>query len=111
MTDDQWECALLIRDLFHGFHHVNNNFKRYGDSGIQLNTTYGSWASYDYDYLTVAIVLCHDRMIRLEIKPSGPGMLKLCLWKRHVREGKMNEKHPTMEDAVSSIRKKLARDV
>lgn len=46
----------------------------------------------------------HYRMIRFEIAPSGPGMLKLFFHKRHKREGRMYERHPTLEDHVTAIR-------
>lgn len=104
MSDDQWVCACLLADLFRGFHHVQGVIRPFGN-GIEINSQNGNWAaSYDFDGLTRAVVMAHDRMIRFEIRPSGPGMLKLCLWKRHTREGRMNERHPTIEEAISKIR-------
>ena len=103
MSDDQWECALMVSDLRGGFHHIDGGFKPCG-VGLEVNTRYGCWSTYDYSDLTRAVVLSHDRMIRFQIAPSGPGMLKLRLWKRHVREGRMHERHPTLEDAITTIR-------
>lgn len=104
MSDDQWECAIFLRDLFRGFHHVNGEIKCLG-LGIEINSRNSNWAAtYDYDGLTRAVVMAHDRMIRFEIRASGPGMLRLCLWKRHARNGRMNERHPTMESAIEIIR-------
>lgn len=105
MTDDQWECAKFMRDLFFGFHHINGEIKQSG-LGIVVNVFNGNWAaSFDYDGLTRAVVMAHDRMIRFEISGNtGPNMLKLFAHKRHIREGPMHKRHPTLEDAVARIR-------
>ena len=104
MTDDQFECLLMLADLFHGLHHVFGNIQPSG-GGIVINTRHvGSFATFDFDAITRAVVMAHDRMIRFEIAPSGPGMLKLFFHKRHKREGAMHERHPTLEDHVTAIR-------
>lgn len=105
MTDDQWECAQMLADLFRGWHHVLGEIKISG-TGIKLNTSATNWAAtYDYDGLTRAVVMGHDRMIRFEFQPSGPRMMQLVLHKRHAREGQMHERHPTLEDAIINARK------
>lgn len=104
MTDDQWECYQFLADLFLGFHHLHGKLHEWG-RGIKLNTTQtGSMATFDFDGLTRAVVMAHDRMIRFSIEPSGPGMLGLVCFKRHKREGFMSERHPTIEDAIKRIR-------
>ena len=105
MTDDQYECACLFADVLGGFHHLPGKIKPWGD-GIQLNVL-GSWASYDFNQLTRIIVLGHDRMIRVEVGPSGPRLFRVCLHKRHTREGSMAKKIPTIEDAIKEIRGRL----
>lgn len=107
MTDDQWECALLLADLFYGLNHLDGKIKKDWD-GIKVAVGNGNWAaSFDYDGLTRAVVMAHDRMIRIEIKPAGPEKIKLHLQKRHHREGTMRDRHPTLEDAVKDIRERL----
>lgn len=103
MSDDQWQCALMHADLMRGFHHVGGKFKPCG-SGIEIHECYGSWATFDYDGLTRAVFLAHDRCIRIDIGPSGPGRMKFTLHKRHKRDGALHERHPTLEDAVQSWR-------
>jgi len=104
MSDDQWECYEMLGDLFLGFHHVTGRLHEWG-TGIKLNTTsVDAFATFDFDRLTRTVVMAHDRMIRVEICPSGPGMLSLVLFKRHTREGPMHQRHPTIEEAISAIR-------
>ena len=103
MTDDQWECYQMLADLFYGFQHITGKLHNFGE-GIALNTYSNNFATFDYNQLTRAVLMAHDRMIRFSIEPSGPGMLKLVLFKRHKREGSMFERHPTMEQAINDFR-------
>lgn len=108
MTDAQWSCALLLADLFFGFNHIPGTIKKDWD-GIKVAVDTPSWAAtFDYDGLTRAVVMAHDRMIRLELSPGGPHRIKIRLQKRHTREGEVRKKHPTLEEAVTGIRAKLA---
>jgi hypothetical protein len=102
MSDDQWECAQLLADLMGGFHHV----KAIKDFGLGICTNlWPRLSTYDFNDLTRAVFMAHDRCIRLEVLPSGPGMLKLSLHKRHKREGSVFERHPTIETALAEYRK------
>jgi len=104
MSDNQFKCFGMICDLVGGEHHLCGKVKECGPNGIEVNCTNNGWSTYDFNLLTNAVIMAHDRMIRFEIKPSGPGMLKLLLHKRSSREGRMYEKHPTMEDAINRLR-------
>ena len=75
MSDDQYECACLFADVVGGFHHIYGKLKAWGE-GIQSNVL-GTWASFDFDQLTRILVLGHDST---------------------------SLKHPTIEDAIKSIR-------
>jgi hypothetical protein len=103
MTDDQWECALLLCTLMRGFHHCPK-IKPCGH-GIEARH-YGGLSTFDFDALTRAVFLAHDHCIRVEVAPSGPGLVKLRLHRRHKREGYINERHPTLEEAVATWREK-----
>ncbi|MCK5344001.1 MAG: hypothetical protein KAR20_11385 [Candidatus Heimdallarchaeota archaeon] len=100
MSDDQWECYKLAADLFRGFHHLPRKIKPFG-TGIEMNPR-GSFSTYDFSHLTEMVLLCHERCIRGEILPSGPGRLKLVFHKRHAREGRMSERHPTIEEVLKN---------
>lgn len=100
-SDDQWECCEFLRDLFGGFHHMRlENVKDYG-MGIAYSIRYPQMATADNSQLTRMVFMAHDRMIRVELNGSGPAMIKLCLWKRHKREGQLRERHATVEDALA----------
>ena len=104
MSDDQYECACLFADVVGGFHHIYGKLKAWGD-GVETNVL-GSWATFDFDQLTRIVVLGHDRMIRIEIQASGPRMFRVVMHKRHTREGRMSQKHPTIESAILTVRGK-----
>ena len=103
MSNDQWECASFYGQLIGGWHHLMGSIKPCG-TGVLFNTRNSNWATFDFDGLTRAVVLAHDEMIRMEIRPSGPGMLQFVFHKRHTREGRMSKRHPTIEDAIEKIR-------
>ncbi len=104
MSDDQWECYQMLADIFFGFHHISGKLHEWG-TGIKLNCrNTNCLATFDFSNLTRAVIMAHDRMVRLEVCPSGPGMIGLVLHKRHKRIGRMNERHPTIEDAIKSVR-------
>lgn len=105
MTDNQWECFEMLCDLCRGAHHIGGKVKPCGN-GIEINIRYGfSAATFDFSGLTEAVIMAHDRCIRFEIEPSGPGMLKLIFHKREGREGLVWQRHPTLEQAISKLRK------
>lgn len=105
MNDDQWECYLMLCALYGGDHHVFGIVNGSGLTGIQINTRQpGSMATFDFCRLTHAVLMAHDRCIRFSIEPSGPGMLRLCFHRRHLREGRMYERHPTMEEHIKILR-------
>ena len=102
-SDDQWECCLMLFDLVCGQHHLTNKIKPWGD-GIEYNT-HIDFSTFDFSRLTTAVFMAHDRCIRFSINSSGPRLLKLCLFKRHGRDGEYWKKHPTLEQAVETYRK------
>lgn len=107
MNDDQWACFEMLCDMCGGSQHIGGKIRPASRWGICLNMTYGFHAStFDYNGLKTAVLLAHDRCIRFEIRPSGPRMLGLYLHKRESREGNISIRHPTIEMAIESHRKK-----
>lgn len=105
MSDDQIECYEMLVDIFAGGHHLDGKVKDFG-KGIQMST-WQDFSTFDFARLTDAVFLAHDRCIRFEIQSSGPGMIRLCLWKRHNREGgEFWDRHPTIETALARYRER-----
>lgn len=104
MSDDQFECYKMLADLFGGDHHIYGPVKSFGE-GIEHNT-HQDFSTFDFDYMTSAVVMAHDRMIRFSILPSGPGLIRLVFHKRHSRDGDSYKRHPTIEEATNKIRKR-----
>lgn len=105
MNDDQWECAELLANIHGGFNHMFGKMHKAGDKGIRFNSKgINYFATFDFDGLTKLVVLAHERMIRVEIIPSGPGMIGFVMHKRHSREGRIRERHPTIEEAVAKYK-------
>ena len=102
MSDDQWECACMLADIVGGFHHIYHKIKPCAE-GIQTNI-HTMWSTFDFNTLTTAVILGHDRMIRVEIGPSSPSLFRLRLHKRHSREGSILQRHPTIETAIDKTR-------
>lgn len=103
MSDDQWECFMMLSELHYGWHHIIGKVKPFG-TGIENNTYATRWATFDYDGLTRAVLMSHERMIRFEIGSSGPGRIRLILHKRHTREGSMSKRHPNIITAIKKFK-------
>lgn len=103
MSDDQWLLYLFLNRFFKGFHHIPREPKPFG-RGIEINFKPHCMANFDYDDLTKLVIMSHNWGVRVEIKGSGFGMIKLCLWKRHSREGDMYERIPTIDQMVEKYK-------
>lgn len=102
MTDDQFACFSMLADVCLGFHHIYGTPKPHGN-GIEISLPHG-WATFDFDRLTRLVFAAHDQCVRVEIRQSGPRMLRFILHKRHARDGRMHRRHPTIEHALSQWR-------
>ena len=103
MSDDQWLCAIFLNRLFQGFHHIHAPFRKNGE-GLSINTRTSYFSTFDYDYLTKAVIMAHNWGVRLEISGSGPGMIKISLWKRSARKGGISERHPEIHEAIEKYK-------
>lgn len=107
MSEQQFQCFELLCELFHGAHHVPR-IHSWG-TGIRCSISSGKLSTFDFDYLTRLVVLAHDHCVRAEITSSGPRLVGIVLHKRHGRTGGMCDRHPTIEDAISSMKRTAAR--
>jgi hypothetical protein len=97
----------FFSELFLGSHHIpgrGHGIKNFG-MGYCINYHPGNLSTFDLDGLTRLVFMAHRDCIRAEICPSGPGMVKIAIWKREKREGRMYERHPTIEQALEQFNK------
>lgn len=104
LSPDQLECWKLVCDLVHGEHHAPDRIAEWG-KGIKVSLGSSQFATFDFDYLSRLVFMAHDRCIRVELLPSGPGRIGVALWKRHTRDGAIHERHPTLRDAIGTYRR------
>ena len=101
ITPGQTECLDMLMELFGGLHRIKSPIRFITDKAISI-TLAQSMATYDDDMLTHAVILAHDYCIRLEIVPAGQ-RLKLILHKRIGRDGRLWDRHPTIETAIKDF--------
>jgi hypothetical protein len=97
------EAIEFFSILFFGEHHIPSDVKPFG-RGWKVSAH--SMATYDHDELTRLVFLAHDRCVRVEIVPSGPGRIGLAISKRHGRNGSMYSRHPSIKCALVNWRMK-----
>lgn len=61
-------------------------------------------ATYDFNNLTVLVVVAHEVCVRASLR-SGPPRQIILMFHDRQREGGMSQRHPTIEDAIASIRR------
>jgi hypothetical protein len=64
----------------------------------------GRLSTFDFSALTSLVFLAHDYCIRVEIESANNTHLRVTFHPRHVREGNMSLRHPTLETAVAAWR-------
>lgn len=70
---------------------------------------HGGLATYDFNKLTLLVLLCHEARIRCEIRPSSHSTLRIAMWPRQ-QLGNMTQRHPNIDEAVQSFREQLPAD-
>lgn len=104
MTHEQ--AVEFFSDLYRGAHHIpgrghkGENVKPHGKGWCIL--TDGDLPSFDSNLLTRLTLMAHDRAVRVEVAPAMR-YLRIAIWQR-VREGGINERHPTIETAIEAHR-------
>lgn len=104
------KVADILGQVFLGIYHVNQRALDrvdWADPYCIAITLQDGLATCDFHRLTALVVLCHDAAIRMEISAATHGYLRLMFHQR-TRDGGMCEGHPTIEDAVAMIHKRLS---
>ena len=102
MNEAQLNCYQLLADVVGGRHHIYGKVYRCGINGIEaiLHNMIGGWSTYDFDLLTRAVLLSHERAIRVSIEPCSPQCLRFNFHQRQ-RDGDISTSHPTIEQAIA----------
>ncbi len=106
------KVADLLGDWKAGIYHLDQGaMKRveWKDPRWMSIVLHGSLSTFDFDDLTRLVILCHARCVRLEIRPCTPRYLRFCFQERQ-RAGNYYERHPTMEQAITAIRKDYVKE-
>jgi hypothetical protein len=95
------DAVSFLSEFFGGEHHIPGKVREFG-FGWYVNV-YGSLATYDFNELTRLVLLAHDHCVRVELSACNMQYMKLAIHKRE-RTGQMYNRHPTMEEVMSSWR-------
>jgi len=98
------EATDFFSELYFGEHHLPSKIKNWGNGFLVED--FAGMATFDFSGLSRFVVMCHDKCIRGEIRPSSPRSMKVIIHKRQGREGGMSERHPTIETAIDNVRSK-----
>lgn len=93
----------VLAVAYRGLHHVD--MRRAKDRGGHVFSVcvLGGVSTYDFDVLTRLVIAAHDECVRLDIEAASPKYLRLSFSDRE-REGRIYNRHPTIEEAIQSIR-------
>lgn len=107
-SDFGWKVFEICDTVWDGIYHLPDKVQHKTDWAnsqciyFNLNTWLATW---DTNKLTELVILCHDSCIRLEIQPRMKN-LRLLFHPRKNRDGRMSQRHPSIEDAIISARKR-----
>jgi hypothetical protein len=107
--------AELLED-WQGCHHMDFDqmkkadwtHSRYISIRLDRSCSPGELATFDFDALTSLVFLAHDHCIRVSISPLNMRFMEATFFPRE-REGSMSQRHPTLELAVNSYRRRHTR--
>jgi hypothetical protein len=95
--DLQDKASYFVSDVFGGVHRVR---KLENKGHYYVCIPHGTLATYDDDKLTRIVIASHKYGIRAEIDNHGMRGLKILLHNRVSRDGRMFDRHPTIETVL-----------
>lgn len=102
----------VLASVFGGMHHVYSLKKANEGTQREYWTVIhsGDLATFDFDLMTALVIFAHDYGVRVSLQNGGPRALKIILHARAKRDSSMFDRHPTLEDATTQIRKRERAD-
>ena len=108
LTDFQRKAVeLLCQGLNIAPYNISTNWEKVDwdwGGGVRFKISHRSLATFDFDELTGLVILAHDQCVRVQIDAVAPRLMSIAMHQRHKRDGGMNERHPTMEQAIEYAR-------
>lgn len=103
------EVAELIDRLVAGFHHIESDLRGKVDWSNTHHIVvpwprHFNLATVDSDLLTRLVVLSHDMMLRVEVRPRAHRWQEFIFHKRLTRTGSLMERMPAIEEHIALIR-------
>lgn len=105
LTPEERERILSVFDYtFDGLHHIKKSrlHEEPEYMRIVLNCA-DELATFDMDKLTRFVVACHVHCVRGSVEPSGPGMIKIVVYRRNLNTVSLYHRHPTIEDLINRL--------
>lgn len=94
----------VLACVFGGLHNCPEIKKVPGEGGRWEVLCRSTLSTFDFDGMTRLVIAAHDNCVRASVMPGGPAAMKIMLHDRKGRTGNMCHRHPTLEQAIESIR-------
>jgi len=99
------EAISFFSELYYGEHHIPGyKVKEWGNGWCVED--FAGMSTFDWNNLTRFVLMCHEKCIRGEIRPSSPRSMKVIIHQRQGRDCGFTTKHPTIETAIESFNSK-----
>lgn len=101
-------AANILGDAWAGIYHIDGKALhkvKWSDPQMIEVTVWGALSTFDNDRLTVLVLGCHERAVRMEIRGCGPSYTRLTFWQRKPGGNDQFAEHPGIDDAVARYRK------
>lgn len=98
----------VLEITFCGLHHLTGKIYKYYEGTDYERWEYNHWgdlSTFDFNTLTALVIAAHDQCVRVSIQSSGPKMVKIVLFPRFTRKGCNTQRHPTIDEAISYMRR------
>jgi hypothetical protein len=113
LNEFQAKVAMILGMVFNGIHNAPIDWHRgywaHDAATLTLTSDGGRFSTYDFDKLTVLVLLCHAAAIRGGLQAGGFRSLALSFHERR-RDGSMSERHPTIDQAIALLDRFLPID-
>ena len=108
-------AADILGQAFLGIYHISEEVLHksaiWGNNHVEV-PIWSELSTYDSDVLTRLVLLAHDSCVRVSVEDNGRKRgMRLTLHERLGREGRLGERHPTLEEHTASLRTAMITDV